>query len=107
MKQARYSADNVGHFALATRHYTHCTSPTRPSSDLFTHRLAGRFFIDGEALPEELDEETLPTIARQTSERERIAVEAERDSIDLMKVEFMERHLGEWFDGTISGVTSF
>lgn len=107
MKQARYSAENVGHFGLAARHYTHFTSPIRRYSDLVVHRLVGQFFIDGEALPEELGEETLPTIARQTSERERVAVEAERDSIDLKKVEFMERHLGDWFDGTVSGVTSF
>lgn len=107
MKQARYSAENEGHFGLAARYYTHFTSPIRRYSDLVVHRLVGRAFIDGETLPESLREETLPMVARITSERERIAVEAERDSVDLKKVEFMEQHLGAEFTGTISGVTSF
>ncbi len=107
MKQARYSHENDGHFGLAADHYTHFTSPIRRYPDLVVHRLAGRAFIDGEQLPSSLREETLPTIARLSSERERVAVEAERDSVDLKKVEFMERHLGEEFSGTISGVTAF
>ncbi len=107
MKQARYSHENAGHFGLAADHYTHFTSPIRRYPDLMVHRLAGRAFIDRERLPESLREETLPTVARLSSERERVAVEAERDSIDLKKVEFMERHLGDTFEGTISGVTSF
>ncbi|HEX7050062.1 MAG TPA: ribonuclease R [Longimicrobiales bacterium] len=107
MKQARYSHENLGHFGLASRHYTHFTSPIRRYPDLVVHRLAARAFIDGERLPASLREEVLPTIARVASERERVAVGAERDSIDLKKVEFMQRHLGDVFDGTISGVTSF
>ncbi|HEX6939632.1 MAG TPA: ribonuclease R [Longimicrobiales bacterium] len=107
MKQARYSPDNDGHFGLAAKHYTHFTSPIRRYPDLVVHRLAGRAFIDGERPPESLRDEALPTIARLSSERERVAVEAERDSIDLKKVEFMERHLGDEFPGTISGVTTF
>lgn len=107
MKQARYSHENHGHFGLAAEHYTHFTSPIRRYPDLVVHRLAVRAFVDGESIPERLREETLPTVARLTSERERLAVEAERDSVDLKKVEFMERHVGDDFDGTISGVTSF
>lgn len=107
MKQARYSHENHGHFGLATADYTHFTSPIRRYPDLVVHRLAARAFIDRERLPERLREEVLPTVARLSSERERLAVEAERDSIDLKKVEFMERHLGDEFDGTVSGVTSF
>lgn len=107
MKQARYSTENAGHFGLATRNYTHFTSPIRRYPDLMIHRLAARVFIDGEPLSDELAEERLPVVARLTSERERTAVEAERDSVDLKKVEFMEGHLEEEFEGTISGVTSF
>lgn len=107
MKQARYSHDNAGHFGLAARHYTHFTSPIRRYSDLVVHRLVTRAFIDREELPESLREEVLPMIGRVTSERERIAVEAERDSVDLKKVEFMEKRLGETFNGTVSGVTAF
>ena len=107
MKRARYSEKALGHFGLATDHYTHFTSPIRRYSDLVVHRLSIRGLIEGERLPEELRTETLPAVARRTSDRERVAVDAERDSIDLKKVEFMEQHVGDEFDGTVSGVTSF
>jgi ribonuclease R len=107
MKQARYSEKSLGHFGLASDHYTHFTSPIRRYSDLVVHRLATRAFVDGERLPEELRTEYLPAVARHTSQRERVAVEAERDSVDLKKVEFMAQHVGEEFDGTVAGVTSF
>ncbi|NIP57404.1 MAG: RNB domain-containing ribonuclease, partial [Gemmatimonadetes bacterium] len=107
MKQARYSEKPLGHFGLATDHYTHFTSPIRRYSDLEVHRLATRAMVDGERIPEEVRTARLPLVARRTSERERVAVDAERDSIDLKKTEFMEQHVGDVFDGTISGVTSF
>lgn len=107
MKRARYSEKPLGHFGLATDHYTHFTSPIRRYSDLVVHRLTTRAMVDGERLPEELRTEHLPAVARRTSERERVAVDAERDSIDLKKTEFMEQHVGDVFDGTVSGVTSF
>jgi ribonuclease R len=107
MKQARYSEKPLGHFGLATDHYTHFTSPIRRYSDLVVHRLATRGIGAEETLPEELRTEYLPGVARHTSQRERVAVDAERDSIDLKKVEFMQRHVGEIFEGTVSGVTSF
>jgi ribonuclease R len=106
MKQARYSAENVGHFGLASQHYAHFTSPIRRYPDLVVHRLLGRAFVDGERVEAELTEELIGT-ARRSSERERVATSAERESIALKKVEFMERHLGDEFEGTISGVTSF
>ena len=107
MKQARYSEKPLGHFGLATDHYTHFTSPIRRYSDLEVHRLLTRAFVDGEKLPEELRHDRLPVVARRASERERVAVDAERDSVDLKKTEFMEQHVGDVFEGTISGVTSF
>lgn len=107
MKQARYSPENQGHFGLAARSYIHFTSPIRRYPDLVAHRLAAAAFIDGKQPPPELSDEVLPTIARIASERERVAVDAERDSIALKKVEFMEQRIGEAFDGTISGVTAF
>ena len=107
MKQARYSEKPMGHFGLATNHYTHFTSPIRRYSDLVVHRLLVRALVEGETLPEELRTGQLPVVARRTSERERVAVDAERDSIDLKKTEFMEQHVGDVFDGTVSGVTSF
>jgi ribonuclease R len=63
--------------------------------------------VDGERVPEELRTQYLPGVARRSSERERVAVSAERDSVDLKKVEFMRQHVGDVFDGTVSGVTSF
>ncbi len=107
MKRARYSEKALGHFGLATDHYTHFTSPIRRYSDLEVHRLATRAMVDGERIPEEVRTARLPLVARRTSERERVAVDAERDSIDLKKTEFMEQHVGDVFHGTISGVTSF
>lgn len=107
MKQARYSAENVGHFGLATEHYTHFTSPIRRYPDLVIHRIAGAALVKGEAHPRYHDEDELAAIAEHSSHRERIAEAAERDSVDLKKVEFMERHLGSTFHGTVSGVTAF
>jgi ribonuclease R len=105
MKQARYSEQNPGHFGLATPTYTHFTSPIRRYPDLLVHRIAARVFIDGG--PSGLSAERLGDVARVASERERTAVAAERDSKELKKLEFMQRHLGEEFEGTISAVKAF
>lgn len=107
MKRAQYSEQSQGHFGLATRHYTHFTSPIRRYPDLVTHRILTAALLDGAPAGTLPDAESLAAVARISSERERIAVDAERDSVDLKKVEFMERHLGEEFGGTISSVTSF
>lgn len=107
MKQARYSPENLGHFGLAAKSYLHFTSPIRRYPDLMVHRLAARALIDGESPEPGSADELLATVSRIASERERVAVEAERDSVALKKVEFMEQRLGETFTGTISGVTAF
>ncbi len=107
MKRARYSEKALGHFGLATAHYTHFTSPIRRYSDVVVHRLSVASLIGGQRVSEEMRTQILPAVARQTSQRERVAVDAERDSVDLKKVEFMEQHLGDTFTGTVSGVTSF
>jgi len=107
MKQARYSVENAGHFGLAAKHYGHFTSPIRRYPDLLVHRLTVEHLLDGaRAVPGEAGE-ALVAAARHGSERERAAVEAERDSIDLKKTEFMERHVGDAFEGTVSGVAAF
>ncbi len=107
MKRARYSHENLGHFGLAARYYTHFTSPIRRYPDLVAHRLSLMVFVDNEPITENATAQNLQEIARISSEREQVAVEAERDSIELKKVEFMERHLGDEFLGTISGVAAF
>ena len=106
MKQARYASENLGHFGLASQAYAHFTSPIRRYPDLIVHRQLGRW-LAGSGPAAELGGERLSEIARHCSQRERRAVEAERDSVDLKKIEFMERHLGGEFEGTISGVTAF
>jgi ribonuclease R len=108
MKQARYAVAPLGHFGLAFDLYSHFTSPIRRYPDLVVHRILK------ERLQGKLNEkrrawlaEQLPEIAQQTSARERIAMEAEREVVDLKKVRFMADRVGEVFDGFISGVTAF
>lgn len=106
MKQARYSAERAGHFGLGSRAYSHFTSPIRRYPDLVAHRIVRRVLLDKQPVSEELADQ-LPAMARQASARERLAMEAERESVELKKMEYLERHLGDVFDGTVSGVTSY
>jgi ribonuclease R len=108
LAKARYSHQNAGHFGLAARYYCHFTSPIRRYPDLIIHRLI-KEQLKG-SLNEESERELserLPEIARKCSERERAADEAERETEDLKKVEYMKQRVGEEFDGIISNVTSF
>jgi len=105
LKQARYSEAGAGHFGLAVSHYTHFTSPIRRYPDLMVHRLIGSLLLGGR--PTASGSAALAEIAREASERERAAMAAERDSVDLKKVEFMRRHLGDEFAGTIASVRAF
>lgn len=102
MQQARYSPKNLGHFGLAAQFYTHFTSPIRRYPDLIVHRML-------KATPAELPKLALKLeeIAVQSSERERRAVEIEREVLDLKIVEFMKKFIGERFDAVISSVTNF
>jgi len=106
MQRARYSAVNLGHFGLAADFYSHFTSPIRRYPDLVTHRVIVRALVEGGPVPESWTEE-LEAIADQCSLREAAAAEAERDSVGLKKIEYMERPLGDEFDGTVAGVTAF
>ncbi|MCL7964436.1 MAG: ribonuclease R [marine benthic group bacterium] len=106
MKQARYSGENHGHFGLASEAYSHFTSPIRRYPDLHVHRVVTGW-IEGRAGRSRLTRDDLETIARHCSVRERRAEAAERESIELMTIRYMERHLGDEFEGTISGVTGF
>ncbi|WP_213508454.1 ribonuclease R [Paenibacillus faecis] len=110
MKQAKYDAESTGHFGLAAEFYTHFTSPIRRYPDLVIHRIIREVIEHGGALPEQRMEylaSRMQEIAQQSSERERVAVEAERDTEQLKKAEFMLDKVGEEFPGIISSVTSF
>ncbi|WP_257351908.1 ribonuclease R [Pseudalkalibacillus decolorationis] len=109
MKQARYEPENQGHYGLSTEFYTHFTSPIRRYPDLIVHRLIRTYLIEGKTDPKTIShwKDLLGEIAQHTSERERRAVDAERETDDLKKAEFMQDKIGEEFEGVISGVTNF
>jgi ribonuclease R len=106
LQRARYDSANLGHFGLASKAYLHFTSPIRRYPDLVVHREVVRTLVQ-QAPPRDRPGDELQSVADQASAREQGAAEAERDSVALKKVEFMEQHLGEEFDGKISSVTAF
>jgi ribonuclease R len=135
MKQARYAAENVGHFGLASDCYCHFTSPIRRYPDLVVHRILKAVFgsaqppgssaqptgsptqkpdrslsgVEGKHISRQLAiaTERLGEVAEHTSKRERVAMEAERDVVEMKKLQYMQQHVGEQFDGYITGVTAF
>jgi ribonuclease R len=104
MKWAKYSAKNLRHFGLASDAYTHFTSPIRRYPDLIVHRLLKRVLSKKEV---KVPEEALAKMADHLSNRERVAMEAEREILNRYRVRFMRDKIGEEFEGIISGVTAF
>ena len=109
MQKAVYDKENIGHYGLASKCYTHFTSPIRRYPDLIVHRLLRKYLYENK-----IDEQTINTydyklkdITEHSSERERAAVDCEREVDDMKKAEYMQDHIGEEFDGIISSVTPF
>lgn len=109
MKQAKYAAECVGHFGLAATFYSHFTSPIRRYPDLLIHRIIREVITKGSLSVERIDELNayLPDAAQQSSIRERIAIDAERETNALKQAEYMMDKIGEEYEGIISSVTSF
>lgn len=108
MKQARYSPDSTGHFGLAAEYYTHFTSPIRRYPDLMIHRIIREAVLQKMSEDREVKlKERVAEASVQSSERERIAQDAERETDQLKMVEYMLEHIDEDFNGLISGVTQF
>ena len=108
MKQARYTTACTGHFGLAANYYCHFTSPIRRYPDLQIHRII-KETLRGRMNAKRIEhyESILDEVAKQSSQMERRADEAERETIKLKKCEYMAKHVGEEFEGVISGVTEW
>ena len=108
MMQAKYTTDCIGHFGLAAKYYTHFTSPIRRYPDLQIHRII-KENLHGELGPKRIShyERKLNEVAIWTSSRERLAEEAERETDKAKKVQYMSRHVGEFYDGVISGINNY
>ncbi len=107
MMKAVYSEINIGHFGLGFKDYTHFTSPIRRYPDLMVHRLLRFYGTDHQKFSTKGLRKQLHKIAVQSTKMERLAMEAERESIKLKKMEYIQKYIGEEFEGLVSGVTAF
>ncbi len=103
MQKARYSVHNIGHYGLAFEYYTHFTSPIRRYPDMLVHRLLTRYAEGGRSVSAQKYED----LCDHSSNMEQTAAQAERASIKYKQVEFMSEHIGQIYDGVISGVTEW
>ena len=109
MQKAIYDKENIGHFGLGSKCYTHFTSPIRRYPDTTVHRLLRTYIFNNDISSETIKhwEQKLGPLTEHSSERERASVECEREVDDMKMAEYMEKHIGEVFNGVISGVMSF
>lgn len=110
LKIARYEAENKGHFGIASKYYCHFTSPIRRYPDLFIHRIISKYleenYVVSDKFIEDFKQKAIDR-ARMSSEREKVATKAERDSEDMKKTEFMQDKIGQEYEGIVSSVTQF
>lgn len=104
MAKAVYTTNNIGHYGLAFEHYTHFTSPIRRYPDLLVHRILYHVLQQNQ---KRINKEELEDKCRHASAQERKAMEAERESVKYKQVEYLSKHVGEEFEGIISGITHF
>lgn len=110
LKVARYEAENKGHFGIAGKYYCHFTSPIRRYPDLFIHRVISKYLEENYDVSEKWREEhqvQAEDRAKKSSEREKIATKVEREAEDIKKAEYMEKRIGEEYEGIVSSITSF
>lgn len=107
MQKARYDEQCLGHFGLADEYYTHFTSPIRRYPDLLVHRLIRTYIFEHRMEEISHYEEVIPYLAEQSSQREREAIDIEREVDDMKMAEYMSNHIGEEYEGIISSVTHF
>lgn len=110
LKVAVYDSENKGHFGIASQYYCHFTSPIRRYPDLFIHRIISKYLKNDYTMSEkqvEFYNKVAENNAKQSSDREKIATQVERDSVDIKKAEYMSKKIGEQYEGIISGVTQF
>lgn len=110
LKVARYEAENLGHFGIASKYYCHFTSPIRRYPDLFIHRVISEYIKSGYNLSDEKIEKykgQAEKYAKQSSDREKIAQKVERDSIDIKMAEYMQDKIGNEYEGIVSSITAF
>ena len=110
LKLAKYSDENLGHFGIAGKYYCHFTSPIRRYPDLFIHRIIS-YYLENEY---NVDEEFIKKykilaneVAINSSEREKVATKVEREAEKIKKAEYMEKHIGEEYEGIVSSITQF
>ncbi len=107
MAKAIYSNENIGHFGLGFKYYTHFTSPIRRYPDLVVHRLLNEYSQGVSSKRIQQLNDLLPDICEQSTIRERIAMDAERDSVKVLQIEYMKRHIGDVYKAVISGILNF
>ena len=110
LKVARYEAENKGHFGIASKYYCHFTSPIRRYPDLFIHRIISNYLEENYDVDQKFIDkykQEAEDRAKQSSEREKIATQVEREAEDIKKAEYMESRIGEEYDGIVSSITSF